>query len=174
MTGFRNCLLFPALALTLAACAEKSVGPPFEGSASHATHDGPTAKNAPSAKPEPKKPVLMNGRGKVTSISLTELFALQQAGNVLLFDARPGFFYGLGHIQGAISLPKPDCDAQITRREAEIKAAIAAQKPIVVYCTNLLCPDARTVANHLAGFGYSSSVLTGGWESWKESGLPTE
>ena len=126
---------------------------------------------APLAKP---KPVRMNGRGKVTSISLTEAFTLQQSGNVLLFDARPGFFYGLGHIPGAINLPKPDCDAQIVKREAEIKAALAAQKTIVIYCTNLLCPDARTVANHLAGFGYPSSVLSGGWDSWKEAGLPTE
>jgi len=160
MTVCRFTLLtLVALAAGLASCAQ----PASEATAKKVA--------ATAAKP---KPVLMNGRGKVTSISLTELFALQQSGNVLLFDARPGYFYFLGHIPGAISLPKPDCDAQITKREGEIKAAIAAKKPIVVYCTNLLCPDARTVANHLAGFGYSSSVLSGGWESWKESGLPTE
>ncbi len=130
---------------------------------------------APVAKPKPKpKPVLMNSRGKVSSISLTDFFALQQSGEVLIFDARPAFFYNLGHIPGAISLPKTDCDAQIVKREAEIKAAIAAGKPIVVYCTNLLCPDARTVASHLASFGYSSSTFGGGWDSWKESGMPTE
>ena len=94
---------------------------------------------------------------------------------MLLYDARPGFFYNLGHLPGAISLPKSaDCDAQIIKREAEIKAALAAKKTIVVYCTNLACPDARTVAIYLAGFGHSSSTLTGGWEAWKESGLPTE
>lgn len=122
----------------------------------------------------PPKPPRMNGRGKITSISLTELFPLQQSGQVLIFDARPGYFYNLGHLPGAVSLPKMNCDAQITKREDEIKAALAAKKTIVVYCTNLLCPDARTVANHLASFGYSSSVLSGGWDSWKESGLPTE
>lgn len=121
-----------------------------------------------------KRPVRMNGRGKVTSISIEELFTLQQSGNVLLYDARPAFFYGLGHIPGAISLPKNGVDDHIEKREAEIKAAVAANKPIVVYCTNLLCPDARTVAIHLASFGYSSSTLTGGWESWKDAGLPTE
>ncbi len=122
-----------------------------------------------------KKPVGMNGRGKITSISLNDLFALQQSDRVLLYDARPGFFYGLGHLPGAISLPKsPDYDEQIVKREAEIKAALAAKKTIVVYCTNLTCPDARSLAIHLAGFGYSSSTLTGGWEAWKESGLPTE
>ena len=152
-------LTLVALAAGLASCAQPVPEAPVKKAA------------APAAK---HKAVGMNQRGKVTSISLTELFALQESGNVLIYDARPGYFYMLGHIPGAISLPKPDCDAQIVKREAEIKAAIAANKPIVVYCTNLLCPDARTVANHLAGFGYSSSVLSGGWDSWKEAGLPTE
>ena len=137
----------------------------------HMTDPPAQTKKPPAA---PPKPVRMNGRGKVTSISISDFFVLQQSGKVLLFDARPAFFYQLGHIPGAISLPKPDCDAEITKRESEIKAAIASKTPIVVYCTNLLCPDARTVALHLADFGYSSSTLTGGWESWKEAGLPTE
>lgn len=125
-------------------------------------------------KPTTSRPVLMNGKGKITSISIESFFALQQSGNVLLFDARPGFFYALGHIPGAISIPKPECDELIAKHQGEIKAAIAAKKSIVVYCTNLLCPDARTVASHLAAHGYSSSTLTGGWDSWKEAGLPTE
>jgi len=162
MTVYRVKLLTLAAAVGLASCTP----PPVP--------EAPVKQvAAPVAKPQPK-PVRMNGRGKVGSISLTDLFTLQQSGEVLIYDARPGFFYGLGHLPGAINLPKTDCDAQIVKREAEIKAAIAAGKPIVVYCTNLLCPDARTVANHLAGFGYSSSVLSGGWDSWKESGLPTE
>ena len=161
MTDCRSKLLTLALAAGLASCA-------------HPVAEVAVPKvAAPVSKPKPK-PARINGRGKVTSISITELFALQQSGGVLIYDARPGFFYGLGHIPGAINLPKPDCDAQIEKREAEIKAAIAANKPIVVYCTNFLCPDARTVAIHLAGFGYSSSTLSGGWESWKEAGLPTE
>lgn len=116
----------------------------------------------------------MNGRGKITSVSLTDAFTMQQSETALILDARPGFFYGLGHLPGAISFPKSHCDELITKHEGEIKAALAAKKTIIVYCTNLLCPDARTVADHLASSGYSSSTLTGGWESWKESGLPTE
>ena len=131
----------------------------------------PDQKIAPAA---PKKTPRMNNRGKVSSISLTDVFALQQSGRALIYDARPGFFYGLGHIPGAINLPKTNCDVQIVAREAEIKAALAAGKTIVVYCTDMLCPDARTVATHLASFGHSSSTLSGGWQSWKESGLPTE
>lgn len=139
----------------------------------------PSAPATPAAKKEPvaanrPNPARVNGRGKISSISLTDFFERQQAGKVLLFDARPAFFYTLGHIPGAINLPKASCDAQIVKREAEIKAALAAGKTIVIYCTNLLCPDARTVAIHMADAGYSSSTLTGGWESYKETGLPTE
>ena len=130
---------------------------------------------APAAIPlQQKKPVRMNGRGKVTSISLTDFFTLHQSDRVILYDARPGYFFHLGHLPGAISIPKAGCDIQINAREAEIKAGLKAKKFIVVYCTNRLCPDARTVAIHLADYGYSSSVLEGGWETWKESGLPTE
>jgi rhodanese-related sulfurtransferase len=156
----RSRFLVSGIALCLGSCAQP-------------VQEAPVVK-APAAAAQPKKPVRMNGRGKITSISLTDFFALQQAGKVLLIDARPGFFYGLGHIPGAINLPKADCDAQIVKREAEIKAALAENKTIVIYCTNLLCPDARAVAIHLAGYGYSSSTLTGGWESYKETGLPTE
>ncbi len=116
----------------------------------------------------------MNDRGKLTSISIEEFFAKQQAGKVLLFDARPGIFYSFGHIPQAVSMPKAGCEALIQKKEPEIKAALADGKIIVVYCTNFLCPDARAVAIHLADYGYSASTLTGGWESYKETGLPTE
>ena len=125
------------------------------------------------AKPVKKQPRL-NGRGKMSSISLEETFTLQQSGKAVIFDARPHFYYALGHLPGAISLPKTNCDAEITKREAEIKAALASGKTIIVYCTNFACPDARTVAMHLADFGYSPSTLSGGWDAWKEAGLPTE
>ena len=134
------------------------------------------AKPAAVAKaPAPSKPALRpSERGKTTSISMTDLFALQQSGQVLIYDARPAFFYHLGHIPGAISLPKDGGDAEIEKHQSEIKAAIAIKKPIVVYCTNFLCADARTVASHLSSYGYSSAVMGGGWDAWKEAGLPTE
>ena len=158
---FRSIWFAGPLALTLASCALP-------------VRKAPESKAETTAKNEPAKSVRMNGRGKVTSISLTEAFALQQSDKALILDARPGFFYSLGHLPGAVSFPKSNCDALITKHEGEIKTALAAKKTIIVYCTNLLCPDARAVATHLASSGYSSSTLTGGWESWKESGLPAE
>jgi rhodanese-related sulfurtransferase len=53
-------------------------------------------------------------------------------------------------------------------------AARAAGKEIVLYCTNTECPDARVVAGWLAERGYSTLVYRGGWEEWKQAGLPVE
>lgn len=163
MTRFATRLALTAALLGICSCAQ----PAHEQTKA-------IAKNKTETTPKSHRPVRINGRGKVTSISLTDFFPLQQSGKVLLYDARPYFFYALSHIPGAISMPKQNCDEEIEKRESEIKSALADGKSVVVYCTNIACPDARTVAIHLADYGYSSSTLTGGWDTWKESGLPTE
>jgi rhodanese-related sulfurtransferase len=151
----------------LVSCTEPAANPPTAPAA-------PPRTTAESPKPAFKKKPRMNGRGEITSISLEQFFELHQSGKALVFDARPAFFYGLGHIPGAVHLPKGDCDEAIHRREAEIKAALAEGKTLVVYCTSITCPDARTVARHLSGFGYPSSIFSGGWDAWKDAGMPVE
>jgi rhodanese-related sulfurtransferase len=113
----------------------------------------------------------MNGRGAVTSISFDQFYPLHEAGKTMVFDARHPFFYRIGHIPGAINLPLPDCDTSIHKREDEIKTALAEGKTIVVYCSGITCPDARSVARHISGFGYPASVFSGGWDAWNEAGL---
>lgn len=110
--------------------------------------------------------------GRVTRIALGDLFALQQSGNVLIYDVRPAFFHSLGNIPGSVNWPKYAFNRQLDAREAEIRAATTAGKPVVLYCTDLACPDARNVATRLAERGHHTSVLEGGWEAWKAGGLP--
>jgi rhodanese-related sulfurtransferase len=164
MTSFRSSLLAGATCWALISCARHPVAPT----------PSPAPPEKPALPAEGKKKPRMNGRGKLSSISLTDAFELQQTDRAFILDARPAFFYRLGRIPGAVHLPKTDALAQITAKEPEIKAALASGKTLIVYCTNFACPDARAVAMHLASFGYSSSTLTGGWDAWKESGLPTE
>lgn len=152
-------------ALVLGSCATPSVGPQVEAPA------GPVAE---SPKPAFKKKPRLNGRGEISSISLEEFFALHQSGKLLLFDARPGFIYQISHVPGAINLTKHNCDQKIHDREAMIKSALAGGKTIVVYCTGIMCPDARAVAMHLSGFGYPSSIFSGGWDAWTDAGMPVE
>ncbi len=169
MIRFRSSFAVPCFALALTACA-KPPAPP----AAPATQPAAAAQPEKPAQPAFKKKPMLNGRGKVTSISLEQFFLLQQSDKALIFDARPAFFYSIGHIPGAIHLPKNNCDERIHKREAEIKSALANGKSIVVYCSGHGCPDARTVAMHLSGFGYPAAVFSGGWDTWKESGMPTE
>jgi rhodanese-related sulfurtransferase len=149
------------LAVGLVSCAEPVPQEPVK------TPAAPAVKK--QAAPKPSAP-----RGQVTSISMEKLFLLHQNGGVFLLDARPSFFYSLGHIQGAISMPSGGSAEHIKMRGEEIRTVLAAGKTIVLYCTNAACPDARVVAANLAEAGYSSSVLAGGYEAWKESGLPVE
>ena len=127
----------------------------------------------PPAKPY-QKPVRMNGRGKKTSISFEDFFRLQQSGKLLIYDARPAFYYHLGHIPNAISVPRGTTDEQLSKREAEIKNAIASGKIVVTYCSGITCPDARTLADHISGFGYPVSIFSGGWHAWTAADMPTE
>ncbi len=174
MIRFRTRHAIPVLALALAACAEKPLGPPFEGSADGPHLDAAARQKTSPAKPKYSKPVRKNGRGAVSFITLEQFFTLQQSDNALVFDARLGFFYHLGHIPGAIHLPKQNCAGLIHERETEIKTALAAGKTLVVYCTSRNCPDAMTVATQLAGFGYPAAVFSGGWDAWKNADLPSE
>lgn len=156
---------FAAAGVVLLAACQDQVPPP------------PVTPRSPAAKPAgaPAKPSVSEVKaGTLTSIDLTTLFPRQQAGTVLLYDARPGFVAGFGKIPGAISWSRHDFDARLSQSEAEIRAAKAAGKPVVIYCTDAACPDARAVAVKLVARGHDVAILDGGFAAWKEAGLPTE
>jgi rhodanese-related sulfurtransferase len=58
--------------------------------------------------------------------------------------------------------------------DVRLKSAVAAGKPIIVYCSGLLCPDARTVAIHISGYGHPAKIFSSGYDAWKKAGLPTD
>lgn len=119
----------------------------------------------------PRQPAL---KGTATVMGLEKFFELQQAGRLLVFDARPSIIHAFGAIPGAINWPRSAFDNELATHEPEIRKARAEGKTVVVYCTDLECPDARAVAERLADLGYDSSVLEGGYAMWKESGLSLE
>ena len=121
-----------------------------------------------------KKPAAEKQRAEISAINLETFFQLHQSDKALVLDARPSFIYHFGHVPGAINLPKNHCDEAIAKRDSELRGAIKAGKTIVVYCTGVDCPDARTVANHLSDSGIPASVFEGGWDAWHDAGLPVE
>lgn len=150
-----------AVAVLIGSCREPLPAPPVTPAAVPAP---PRTKPAPPA----VKP------GKLSAIDVTTLFPRQQAGTVLIFDARPTFVAAFGKISGAVSWPRSDFDSGLAVHEAEIRAAKQAGKPVVIYCTDAACPDARAMAEKLAARGHDIAILDGGFAIWKEAGLPTE
>lgn len=151
--------------LLVAGCVEPPGGQPLAAAVESAAAPGAEVAGGPAAAVAP---------GRVTRIMLGDFFARQQSGDVLIYDVRPAFFHSMGSIPGSINWPKSAYQNQLSRRESEIRDAAAAGWPVVLYCTDLACPDARDIATRLAARGHSVSVLEGGWEAWKAGGLPLE
>jgi rhodanese-related sulfurtransferase len=162
MTSWRYHLPVMALGLVALSCSEPR---------------GPLSPPVIVPTPAPPKPAPVAPAvelGVVTQMPISTYFPLQQTGAALTYDVRPGIYYSLGHIPGAVSWPKGGYEAHLTAREAEIRAALAAKRPIVIYCTDLACPDSTAIANQLAARGHSVAILVGGFEEWKTAGMPTE
>lgn len=105
--------------------------------------------------------------GAVTRMPLGDLYQLVQSNAAVIYDVRPLILYKLGHIPGAISWPKSHLADKLAEHELRIRAANSANTPVVIYCTDLACPDATQVATALAARGHKVSVLQGGYEAWK-------
>lgn len=162
--GVKGLAIAAITMLIFAACQEGHAGKPSPPLAPVPAKPAPVEKAAP---PQPKE-------GRLTEISLEAFFPRQQAGTVLVYDARPSFVSGFGKIPGAISWPRGDFNSQVAAREIEIRAALKAGKIVVIYCTDAACPDSRAVAERLAARGHDVSILQGGYADWKTAGMPTE
>ncbi len=119
-------------------------------------------------------PSTHKSKGESTGIGLDELFQLQQADKVLIYDVRAPYFYQIDHIPGSVNWPYTDYAAQVETRDIEIQKALQSGKKVAVYCFNLGCPEARGVAHKLARRDYKVSVLSVGIDSWRSAGLPME
>ena len=164
-------LLSTLSALGLASCADHARKEP--ATAPVVTRTAPVVTQKAEVSPASAAEVPAK-TGRVTRIPLGNFFQHQQAGDALIIDVRPGFYYGLGHVPGALNWPRAAFDSGLPIFEPKIKTARAAGKPIFLYCTDLACPDALNVANRLAARGHSVAVLEGGWEAWKTGELPIE
>lgn len=138
---------------------------------------GPTPESVDSAERISKIEEISTapvGRGQVTRIMLGDLFARQQNGTAYIIDVRPSYIYKLGHIPGAVNWPKNHFQSDYATFEPRIREAKASKMPVVLYCVDFACPDARTVASWLSDRGHSVAILEGGWDAWRTGQLPTE
>jgi rhodanese-related sulfurtransferase len=105
------------------------------------------------------------------SLESFRVFVAEKRGVVL--DARPEIFYRLGHVPGALALPRDDFEKSYAR----LKETLGNHRtqPLMIYCAGGACEDGELVRDALARLGYAHvAIFRGGWTAWKQAGLPDE
>ena len=106
------------------------------------------------------------------TIELGEFAGMVRERSVLVIDARAPLFYRMGHVPGAVNLPREGFASCLERSGllGEGKSRV-----VVVYCQSETCEDSRMVAESLRRVGFASvRVFSEGWRRWVESGEPVE
>ncbi len=99
-------------------------------------------------------------------ISMEDLRAGLDRGEIFLVDARPAPEYGAGHLPGAVSLPV----GELAKRVAELPD----DKTVVAYCRGPYCVDADEALMLLSAHGFRVKRLEEGVAEWQEAGLHLE
>ena len=104
-----------------------------------------------------------------TKLTLSEFLAAQATGVVL--DARPSIFYRLGHVPGALSLPRENFE----KAYAQLGTRLGKEQVLTVYCASETCVDAELVHAALVRLGHKQvQIFTGGWAEWQATGQQEE
>lgn len=107
------------------------------------------------------------------TLSLGEFEAYVEKGSGLVLDARPDIFYRLGHVPGALSLPRDDFESAYKNLQKTLEAD--RSRAVVIYCSGSSCEDAALVRKALYALGYTQlSIFEGGWAEWTGAGKPKE
>lgn len=107
------------------------------------------------------------------TLSLEEFQRIVDNREALVLDARPEIFHRLGHVPGALSLPREDFEAGFERLRGVLEAEKA--RALVIYCSGSSCEDSELVRKGLLRLGFTQvSIFVGGWAKWKAAGLPEE
>jgi rhodanese-related sulfurtransferase len=102
---------------------------------------------------------------KVRRISEMETYRLATNGSAVIVDVRSNSQYQLGHIKGAVSIPR----SQIVSRFKEIPPG----KMVITYCACSAEQTSGLAVIELTNHGVkNAAALKGGWQAWKAAGLP--
>jgi rhodanese-related sulfurtransferase len=104
-----------------------------------------------------------------TTIERDGVRAVIDAGSAIVVEALAAPYYDDAHLPGARNLPHDSDDATI--------AAVLPDRDatVVVYCSNLPCPNSTILSRRLVQLGYSDvREYEGGKEDWITAGLPVE
>lgn len=114
---------------------------------------------------------LVNVPSEPAAIDLGQAMENFESGSAVFVDAREEAFYSLGHIPKALNLPR----SEFAKAYPGFASQAAKTAALILYCSERECQDGLIVAKALLGLGFSDvRVFLGGWQEWKEAGLPQE
>ena len=107
----------------------------------------------------------------VRTVNLAQAYALFQQGRTLFIDARDADDYAELHIPGAINLSPQG----LKQAGAGELAKIPKDREILVYCAQVSCDAALTVAEKLQAMGFTRvQAFMAGFRAWDEAGYPAD
>jgi len=106
-----------------------------------------------------------------TDIAIKDALLLFASRRALFLDARSGFEFADGHIQGAVNIPVDDFE----RIFPGIEKDLAGKDAVITYCDGERCPLSGELAEKLTSRGVKNVyVLKNGWSVWNNERLPVE
>lgn len=105
------------------------------------------------------------------SVQEFKIFVNEKQG--LILDARPEIFHRLGHVPGAVSLPREEFDKVYPKLKSQLEHY--KDRPIAIYCSSSSCQDSELLQNALVSLGYARiAIFRDGWKGWTQANLPEE
>lgn len=87
-----------------------------------------------------------------------ELKNFMEKGGIKIVDVRNEADYNIGHIPGAISIPKENLDQNLDK--------LSKDEITIVYCYNQQCHLGDNACLILSDYGYPVMLLEGGFDVW--------
>ncbi len=109
-------------------------------------------------------------REEIPRITIDQAKAIHDSGRAVFIDTRGRPAYEQGRIKGSVSMPMNDMPELLPKLRPLFKG-----KLLVTYCDGSGCKISDSTAFNLLDNGFERlAIFYGGWESWKEAGLPVE
>lgn len=106
-------------------------------------------------------------------LSIEEFKEFVEKKQGLVLDARPEIFHRLGHVPGAISLPRDEFEAVYPNIKVQLEHY--KDRPLAIYCSSSSCQDSELLRKALTGLGYTQiAIFTAGWDGWIQADLSEE
>lgn len=112
--------------------------------------------------PKSGQDLVNDAKAHIKEIDVAAAIAAQKAGGSVFLDVREPNEWNLGHVPGAVHIPRG-------MLESKVESQIDRSKPVVVYCA--AGSRSALAADTLQQMGYDNvKSLQGGFRDWAEGG----